>query len=297
MDNERTYTQAEREEIEALASAYVLGALTENEPDFARFQRLLEAGDSLLAITLEELFESSVVIAESMADTDAPTDIKTALLAKIASCELDGSAERMVAYGRDKAPVPASMAQKIRSKNRALIGVSVVGGLLICTLLAMNVMKTAKLERSSDLMKHLLRATDSLTLVSQTYAANDSAVECVLSMLKEENARLVTLKAPQEPMHHHLFYSPEQKMVVVMGEDLPAIDSMHCYEVWAMVKHKAMPVGDFVVARNAKAPMFMFNTDIASADGFAISVEPRGGSSAPQGKMIFAGDVPRFGQN
>lgn len=297
MDNERTYSQSEREEIEALASAYVLGALTENEGDFARFQALLEAGDPLLATTLEELFESSLVLAESVPEVDAPAHIKSALLAKVASGERDGTTERMVAYGRDKAPVPASMVQKLRAKNRTLIGVSVVGGLLICTLLALNVMKTAKLERSSDLMKALLKQTDSLNHTVREYAVNDSLVRCVLSMLQEENARLVTMTTPQQPMHHHVFFSPKQKMVVVMREDLPVLDSSHCYEIWAVVDHKPTPIGNFVVDPKDKEPMYTFKADLASAEAFGLSIEERGQTPNPNSPMIFVGEVPRYGRN
>lgn len=297
MDNERTYSQAEREEIEALASAYALGVLTESEPDFARFQSLLEAGDPVLVNALEECFESSVALADSAEQIDAPASIKSALLNRISNAEKQGTTERMVTYGNDKTPVPASIVRKIRSKNRTLISVSVVGGLLICTLLAMNVMKSAKLDRSADLMKSLLKQTDSLRASNHEYAVSDSLVRCVLGMLQEENARLVTMTTPAQPKHQHLFFSPKQKMVVVMREDLPILDSMHYYEVWAVVDHKPTPVGNFVVDPKDKEPMYTFKADLASADAFGISVETRGAAPNPQSPMIFAGEVPRFGRN
>jgi anti-sigma-K factor RskA len=297
VDNERTYSQAEREEIEALASAYVLGALTESEPDFARFQALLEAGDPVLVAALEELFEASVIFADAAPTADAPDHIKAGLLQSVAKAERDGTADRMVTYGSDKAPIPASVSRTIRAKNRLLVGITVGGGLVICALLAMIVSRTAKIERGSDLMKTMLRQTDSLEHTIREYAVNDSLTRCVLSMLQEENARLVTMTTPQEPKHHHLFYSPKQKMVVVMREDMPQLDSMHVYEVWAVVDHKHMPVGSFVVDPKDKEPMYTFSANIASAEAFGISIETKGAEPNPDSPMLFAGEVPRFGRN
>src|SRR5439155_5869807 len=51
---------------------------------------------------------------------------------------------------------------RLKKRTRVFFGVGILAGLLICYLLALNVSSTAKLERSNDLMRQLLRQTDSL---------------------------------------------------------------------------------------------------------------------------------------
>lgn len=124
--------------IESLARAYVLGDLVEGDQEYLRFESLIEARDPVLMNSLEELFKRSVAL---------------------------GAAVR---YGSEDEFAPNPLQAKLRSKNRMLIVVSLIGGLLICLLLAMNVSKSAKLERSNDLMKGLMSKVDSLSRVQKT---------------------------------------------------------------------------------------------------------------------------------
>ncbi len=290
-----TYSQEERERIEALASAYVLGVLHENESEFAEFEALLEAGDPLLGELLEVGFDTTIALFEAAPQFDAPSHIKETLLAKITT--LEATTDRMVRYDRDKAPLPASTLTTIRRKNRTIISISLLGGLVICVLLALLVVKSDKLERYSGLTKVLMRQSDSLRLSNKEFAINDSLVRCVLNMLQEESARLVTMTTTLQSKHQHVFYSPMQKMVVVMRENLPPIDSNHVYEIWAVVGKTPIPVGSFVVDPHDKEPMYTFSTDLASAEAFGISIEQKGTAPSPKSEMIFVGEVPRFGRN
>ena len=290
-----TYSQEERERIEALASAYVLGVLDENEPDFAEFEVLLEASDPLLGELLEAGFDTTIALSDVAPQFNAPSHIKEALLSKISI--LETKTDRMVRYDRDKAPLPSSTVSLLRKKNRTIISISLLGGLLVCVLLAVLVVKSDKLERYSGLTKVLMRQSDSLKLSNKEFATDDSLVRCVLNMLQEENARLVTMTTTSQSKHQHVFFSPQQKMVVVMRENLPAIDSNHVYEIWAVVGNTPKPIGSFVVDPHDKEPMYTFSTDLASAEAFGISIEEKGAAPSPKSEMIYIGEVPRFGRN
>jgi hypothetical protein len=125
-------------DIESLARAYVLGDLSEGSDEYTQFESLLEAQDPVLMQSLEALFKRSVAL---------------------------GAAVR---YGEEESDIPNPLAGKVRSKNRQLIVISLVAGLLICLLLAMNVSKSAKLDRSNDLMKGLMSKVDSLSRIQKT---------------------------------------------------------------------------------------------------------------------------------
>ncbi|HYM20051.1 MAG TPA: hypothetical protein VEW28_03495 [Candidatus Kapabacteria bacterium] len=137
MNTDKIYSNAEQNEIESLAKAYVLGDLVEGDQEYIRFESLLDARDPVLMKSLESLFERSVAL---------------------------GAA---VQYGSTGETAPNPLQQKLRSKNRLLVIISVVAGLLICLLLALNVMNSAKLDRSKDLMKALLTKYDSLSRAGQ----------------------------------------------------------------------------------------------------------------------------------
>ena len=288
-----------RERIESLAAAYVLGALPESEPDYQDFERLLEANDPYLNEVLEQYFASSVLLADLAPQHDAPAFVKEQILSSASAYKQNGFSERLTQYDADKQALP--LERKLRTKNRTIIGVSLISGIIICLLLAMNVSNSAKLDRSNDLMKALLHKTDSLQALStgtttnipgtstsvNTIGIDGALVGPVISMFQEGSGRKITLSTLTAPGHDLLYFSPKQHVVVVMRGELPPIDENHTYQLWS---HKGsgapQSVGTFRVDATSKQPMYAIATNLDAIDSFSLTVEPKGGSTTRTGPVI-----------
>ena len=76
-------------------------------------------------------------------------------------------------------------------------------------------------------------------------------------------------------------WSPTKKKVMIdMGAmKMPANDKDHQYQLWALVAGKPVDLGVFDA--NADSTNMKEMKSIASADNFAVTLEPRGGSASP----------------
>ena len=311
MSNNRIYTDAEREHIEELSSAYVLGALTEDEAGLREFESLVESGDPLLSRSLEQMLGASVTLAMAASQIEPPASIRASLLSSVS--KLQQSPVKTPASSKD--PVPSEEAIRLKRRTRYFIGTSIFSGLLLCVLLALNVSSTAKLDRSNDLMKSLLHQTDSLrqrvepaiverpvdsvAVAVPALTRDNSDLNRFFAMFGEPDARLVTMASAQlGTSRQHLFFSPKQRMVAVMRENLHPLEGNRSYVLWATVGRKApIAIGTFRIDAKNNPPIFNFSTKLRSADSFAISIEQGSGSSERKGKVIFTGEVPKSGIN
>lgn len=295
----------EHDRIESLAAAYVLGALPETEPDFKEFEALLESGDPYVGHTLEGYFNAVSLLADLAPQFDAPASLKAGLITKATTYQQNGFSHRLAQSEADKAALP--LERKLKTKNRTIIGISFVGGLLVCILLALNVSNSAKLDRSNDLMKALLHQTDSLrgltaattnTAPASTngdiaeFGIDKALVGPVISMFQEGSGRKINLSTHTAPSNDMLYYSPKRKVVVVMRGELAPVDENHTYELWAQVGSGApKPVGTFRIDANSKQPMYAMATTLDAVDSFSLSVEPKGGSQTRTGPVVRASRV------
>ncbi len=315
MSNDLIYTDAAREHIEYLSSAYVLGALNDDEAGLHEFETLIESGNPLLAATLEQMFEASAALALAAPQIAPPPALRASLLEHIEKLKLSqNGAAANASYDNIRKPVPSEDAIRLKRRTRYFIGTSIFSGLLLCVLLAMNVSKSAKLERSNDLMRALLRQTDSLRLISGTITknetdtvtlANDPAPKSnenlnhFFAMFGESDARLVTLaSAPLGTTREHLFFSPKQKKIALLREGLRPLDPNKTYELWATIGSKPpIAIGTFKVDAVRNPSVYTFPTNLKNADSFAISIESGSGGSIRKGDVIFTGAVPKAGIN
>jgi anti-sigma-K factor RskA len=308
MANDRIYTDAAREHLEDLSSAYVLGALNDDEAGLHEFETLIESGDPLLAASLEGMFEASVALALAAPQFEPPAALRASLLSEVKKLKTSAS---------QNLPKPATSedAMRLKKRTRYFIGTSILSGLLICLLLALNVSKSAKLDRSNDLMSSLLRQTDSLrqqtspastknendslSLTNDSFSKEDNTLSHFFAMFGEPDSRLVTLaSAPLGTSRQHLFFSPKQKMIALMKESLHPLQGNKTYELWATVGAKApIALGTFKIDGKKSPSILTFSTKLKSADSFAISIEPGNGGNIRKGNVIFTGSVPKTGIN
>ncbi len=315
MSNDLINTDAAREHIEDLSSAYVLGALNDDETGLHEFETLIESGNPLLAATLEQMFEASAALALAAPQIAPPPAVRASLLESIEKLKVSQNEAASRAGNDDiRKPLQSEDAIRLKRRTRYFIGTSIFSGLLLCVLLALNVSKSAKLERSNDLMRALLRQTDSLRLTSGVISKNenDTATSVTVpapksnenlnhffAMFGESDSRLVTLaSAPLGTTREHLFFSPKQKKIALLREGLRPLEANKTYELWATLGNKApIAIGTFRVDPSNNPSVYTFTTKLKTADSFAISIEPGNGGSIRKGDVIFTGAVPKAGIN
>jgi anti-sigma-K factor RskA len=309
MSNDHIYTDSEREHIEQLSAEYVLGTLTEDEEGLKEFESLVESGNPVLSKTLEQMLAASLSLAMAVPQVDPPAGIRSSLLDKIEKTKQN------IPSAEDHSKIPSQDAVRLKRRTRYFIGTSVLSGLLLCLLVAMNVTSSAKLDRSNVLMKGLMHQIDSLRAINSSETASkqtDSLPAATapaekenpelggfLAMFGENDARIVTLaSAPLGTTRQHLFFSPKQQRVAVLREHLPPLEGNKTYELWATVGHKApIAIGTFRVDSKKTPSIINFSTKLKAADSFAISIEPGSVGDTRKGSVIFIGSVPKAGIN
>ncbi|MDP4219408.1 MAG: anti-sigma factor, partial [Bacteroidota bacterium] len=218
-------------------------------------------------------------------------------------------------YQEEAVRQPSPEAAMLKKRTRIFIGTSIFSGLLLCLLLALNVSKSAKLDRSNDLMRALLKQTDSLRQenagtstkmendslhsTAETGPGVDQALSHFFAMFSENDSRLVTLaSSPLGTARQHLFFSPKQRMIALLRENLKALDANKTYTLWATVGGKApIAIGNFRVDSKKNSPILTFPTKLKTADSFSISIESGNGGGNNRGNVIFTGEVPPKGIN
>lgn len=133
------------------------------------------------------------------------------------------------------------------------------------------------------------RLNDTNTQLSAMQAQNQhfsntvSAKDSELNLLRDTSYKLIhlrgTAKSPESIMT--VAFSPSKQKVVIDMESLklPANDQNHQYQLWALVGGKPVDLGVFDATADSSG--FKNMKTIASADAFAVTLEPRGGSTSP----------------
>lgn len=300
MTDEQTYNGSEelrRERIEELAAAYSLGALFDDERAMTEFEQLVESGDPYMAHVLESMLDASAVLALAAPEEEPRESVRSELLSRIKHSKEDTRTrgrERGAAYSGSREPVAFSILEnKLKKRTRTLVGVSVLAGLVICVLGSLLIFRSADMTARDVAVGDLKKQRDSLLVLMGDMASTDSAAKAMFALFSEKNSSVVTMASTTEeqPQTHRVYFSREQKKIFVMKESLPPLEKGKIYELW-LIKGTAapMPVGVFDIS--SKESIFTFSAPLDDADAFAISIEPEGGSTSPQGPVVMVGKVP-----
>jgi anti-sigma-K factor RskA len=149
--------------------------------------------------------------------------------------------------------------------------------LLLCVSVAALSVVYKKLNQSQD---QLL----SLRLSEQKYSRQVSLMDDELNVYRDPAFQFVrlkgTAKAPASVLT--IAWNPQRKKVMVDMHDakLPETDPDHQYQLWAIANGKPVDLGVFDKLQADSANMKEMK-DIAIAQAFAVTIEPRGGSINP----------------
>jgi anti-sigma-K factor RskA len=290
-----------RAHLEEMAAAYALGAL-DDPAERTYFEDLIASRDPVALALLGEMFDVSSILAQTAPQVDAPASVEESLLKKLHHVpkspdkEVPPPSEHKATAIGDKPAVPGEKPAYVRMKVKPLI----YGGaaLFMMAIIALSVRLLNQKGPDEETVAHLVTMTherDSLVAMLNDRHHADSITQAVFKMLQERNSRMVTLiKTRKKELRQHLFFSPEQKMVVFMDEDMPPPPADSTYQLWQIVEGKTISVGTIDMVK--KQDMYDFPAPEAKADGFALTMEVKGGSTEPKGPVLFAGVVPQQGR-
>ena len=111
-------------------------------------------------------------------------------------------------------------------------------------------------------------------------------------VLESEDVRILFLsgQGPQPDARAKVFWSEKAKRGILLAGNLTALPPDRQYELWVFDQGKPVAAGVFDVDKEGRAMLESADlSSIASAQNFAVTVEPRGGVSAPTGPVVLAG--------
>ena len=106
-----------------------------------------------------------------------------------------------------------------------------------------------------------------------------------LIVIRDPNARVISLSSSDTTKHFQarVYWNPYSRQSYLDILALPAPDLGKQYQLWAFVKGQATDVGVFELEAEGVQRM----KDIISADSWAVTLEPRGGSPVPTMDQMF----------
>jgi anti-sigma-K factor RskA len=132
----------------------------------------------------------------------------------------------------------------------------------------------------------------SLQSQNQHFTNRVNLMDHELSIFRDPSFKMLKLQGtPKSPASAIMVaWSPVKKKVMIdmANSNMPANDKDHQYQLWAMVGRKPVDLGVFDADTTSKDMKEM--RSIASADAFAVTLEPRGGSQSPtMSEMVVIG--------
>jgi anti-sigma-K factor RskA len=122
-----------------------------------------------------------------------------------------------------------------------------------------------------------------LQLNSQHFANRVNLMDHQLKIFRDASYKILKLQGTPHSPNAELtvVWSPAKKKVMIDmgGMKMPVNDKEHQYQLWALVGGKPVDLGVFDESTDSANMKEM--KPVASADNFAVTLEPRGGSASP----------------
>lgn len=123
----------------------------------------------------------------------------------------------------------------------------------------------------------------SLQTQNQHFTNRVNLMDRELNVFRDPSFKLLKLQGTKNSPSSALTvaWSPVKKKVMIdmANTNMPVNDKDHQYQLWALVGGKPVDLGVFDADTTSKDMKEM--KSIASADAFAVTLEPRGGSASP----------------
>jgi anti-sigma-K factor RskA len=262
---------AHNERYEELAALQALGVSAGDER--AELARHLAEGCEVCERLLIEFREAATALAVEAAPVKPRPEVRERVLAAVRE-----DAPRL----RAAAPAPI--------RRRAPVApwlFAVAAGILLVIFL----WDDARLRRQrEDLRSQTADLFSRLSTAEKNLARRDLAAR----VLESEDVRVLSLggKDPQPSARARVFWSDRAKRGVIVAGNLSPLPADRQYELWVFSGGKPVAAGVFDADPSGRA---LFESSdlsaIASAENFAVTVEPRGGVAQPTGPIVLVGST------
>jgi hypothetical protein len=206
-----------------------------------------------------------------------PSGLRQRLLARLSSKKSEPPRMEKPVPQRGAVQPPASTAP---THSWYLYASVVMGALIIVGLLFFL---NDQLRTTADLEKKL---SDLQTQVQQ-----QQDILAILQAPKVETLQLMSTKAGVE-MSGRIFWDPEKRRAVLQVINLPAQPADKQYQLWLMKEKKYFSAGQFDVNKggsNVMAVLMLPVGEKLQIEGFAVTLEPRGGNTQPESQIQLSG--------
>lgn len=180
-------------------------------------------------------------------------------------------------------PSRTAAAPAIVSWPRWLLGVAAA------MLVAILVKDDMKLRRErEELRNRAVQLAQNLDTARRDLARRDLRVR----VLESDDVKILSLggKDPQPSARARVFWSETAKRGILLAGNLASLPADKQYELWVFDKGKPVPAGVFDADASGRA---LFESSdlsaIATAQNFAVTIEPRGGMPQPTGPIVLVG--------
>jgi anti-sigma-K factor RskA len=251
------------ETFDTLAAVYAVGAL--DGDDLARFEAHLAEGCEQCETTLRESREAFIRLVLDAPPAVPPPAVKAALLPRVAGTR------RAVERGW------------LRWAGATAAVVALAAMLTAGIVASRYEARLGEMARETTAVRERLQRAE-LALREQM-AAYRSAVE----LLRDPTTRVVELRGsgPTESTTARLIWNDKAGGHLLIA-NLPAPPAGKAYELWTLGGAAPVPAGVFQPDASGRAAQRVEPAAGAPPKGFAVSVEPAAGSTAPSGPIVLA---------
>ena len=141
-----------------------------------------------------------------------------------------------------------------------------------------------------------LRTTGELEKKVSELQAQVQQKQEMLAILQAQKVEMLQLAGAEagSDMFGRIFWEPERRHAVLQVVNLPAQPADQQYQLWLVKDKKYLRGGEFDVNKE-KSTVFAVMTlpvgEKQEIEGFAVTLEPRGGSTQPSGVIQLRGTI------
>ena len=255
---------AHSERHEELVAASALGPASRDER--AELDRHLAEGCAVCEGLLADFRGAATALAATVPAATPPPELKAKIL---------GAARPRA---RRAASRPPEDCRGRRSRAAAVLALVVLG------------VDDARLRREREELRSQTAALEGKLRTTETALA-----ERVLRarVLENDDVQMLLLggKGPQPDARARVFWSARARRGIILASNLAPLPPDRQYELWVFLKGKPVNAGVFDADPSGRAlfESTEFPQPDASAEAFAVTVEPRGGVPAPTGPIVLVG--------
>lgn len=279
-----------REMLEEQAALYVLGAL--EGPDRNSFEMLLELQDPEAISLFAEMQSVAIALGDEIEPLSPPSAVKANLLDIIqptARPEKPPSRKSVGSSGRKQSGKKATVTAISDSHlwRQATIAIGTIAAILV---LGMGYF-LSQLRNEVSLLKNQLAISDQLIQRLKTDLTTGNRLLTIACAPGLDVVTFDSFDGTPDGARGNVLYTPDLGRALVVASNMPQAAQGRDYQVWMLDGTVPIDAGLLIVNSEGQATLNVETIPQEDLSAFAITVEPKGGSPAPTGEMLFLAAV------